>query len=113
MKKEFSLPNAGYDTFTIRELMSGKYDYSQYKNWGEWTGLRDKNGKEIYEGDIIEWTRNKFSHHYQILWHEKHARWWMKGVAEISENQRSFEFDEAAKHLVIGNIYENPELLKS
>ena len=33
MKKEFSLPNAGYDYFTLKELMSGKYDFRRYESF--------------------------------------------------------------------------------
>jgi uncharacterized phage protein (TIGR01671 family) len=72
--------------------------------WLQFTGLTDKNGKEIYEGDICN-TRdgdlltcyNYNSFIYMVLFSEEHS-----GVNGYSQKELE----------VIGNIYENPELLK-
>ena len=66
----------------------------------QYTGLHDKNGKEIYEGDILA-TKNQYGKNDlvgQIAWIEKEARF--STVYPLTR----FE--------VIGNIYSNPELLK-
>lgn len=76
----------------------------------QFTGLLDKNGKEIYEGDVMtdktrpnrDWVR------VWIVWDESQARWALEDNrkdGEFSINYRNWE--------IIGNIYENPELLKS
>lgn len=68
----------------------------------QYTGLKDKNGKEIYEGDIVLWTNKN---HDRTLKTEVEFRGgtFFIGPLETTED------DEPE---VIGNIYENPELLK-
>ncbi len=86
-------------------LHKEKYNVMQF------TGLHDKNGKEIYEGDILRWiSSNPFSlgeiRKVQVNYIE--ARYWCHGsigvyLADLLNN----EYCE-----VIGNIYENHELIK-
>lgn len=66
----------------------------------QYTGLKDKNKKEIYEGDILKTSTDKIG---VIMWDE--CMWTLKLSNEnwiVSPG-----YDE-----IIGNIYENPELLK-
>ncbi len=88
------------------------------------TGLSDKNGKEIYEGDIIQSTceivnlvsdknTGKFKiESYEVRWQEDEGRWgrWRNEKFELLyglNKQYLLKWYE-----IIGNIYENPELLK-
>ena len=85
-------------------------DYSGYELM-QYTGLTDKNGKEIYEGDIIIDTQKQ---KYKIIFDENHARYDLKVCGENKLSQTSY-FTQICekKHIeVIGNIFENPELLK-
>ncbi len=68
---------------------------------GQYTGLLDKNGKEIYEGDIVKWS-DKI---YKIEWHDRMAGFVMQHNL-IERPDIEFESE------IIGNIYENPELIK-
>jgi hypothetical protein len=72
----------------------------------QFTGLKDKNGKEIYEGDIVSDDASNRIVIYQapefVLKRTVKANTWIRFICHPEANQ----YQE-----VIGNIYENPELL--
>ncbi len=70
----------------------------------QYTGLKDKNGKEIYESDIL--NRNGFR--YKIIYGI--AGFMFRGI-EV-RHSGYFYSKESTEFEIIGNIYENPELIK-
>lgn len=79
------------------------------KTVGQYVGLTDKNGKKIFEGDIVErlWLGEK--HIYRIHYDSDIASF--IGADIYSEGFTTFDYD-ACEFEVIGNIYDNPELLE-
>ncbi|EQM28609.1 hypothetical protein N399_07910, partial [Bacillus licheniformis CG-B52] len=76
----------------------------------EYTGLKDKNGREIYEGDVVKGIRDSHWHGgYDIV----------LGKVEFDEETCSFRVDGGGllyrieEIEVIGDVYRNPELLEA
>lgn len=78
---------------------------------GQYTGLKDRYGTDIYEGDIV----NCDECYGKIEWNEEYASFCLL-IPYNDGNDVSFDeemlYDYADECRVIGNIYENPELLE-
>lgn len=88
---------------------------SEHSVWEQFTGLKDKNGVEIYENDIIHVQSHLYKDHIGAII-------WSQGTAGfcISDNTNEFniprplgiQMDGFLSYEVIGNIHENADLLE-
>ena len=96
-------------------VFDNPYFYKQFKIM-QYTGLKDKNGVEIYEGDLLQSFYDDGEIH-EVIWHEESASF---RVATYLDNRHGGSFAELFFmddihencNKIIGNIYENTELLE-
>ena len=75
------------------------------------TGLFDRNGKEIFEGDILDYRGRKAF----VRWHGSYASFIYRFVDEPHKRKAEWKplYLAYMKCEIIGNVYENPELLET
>ncbi|MEN6567168.1 MAG: YopX family protein [Veillonellales bacterium] len=104
--------SVGCTEFEGRDMFGG-YNIKRFELM-QYTGLLDKNGKEIFEGDIFRIPESVYpNRHYQIKWCNNNACF--GSIGEISGESVGFNIDYGTcnKEIeIIGNIHSNPELME-
>lgn len=104
----FYLQNRGAHFVCPDEFADGKSldDYEVASGTvGQFTGLHDKNGREIYEGDII--THGSKTITYTVVWNDTGLR----AKQNNSSSYAGLTYWQGCTE-VLGNIHDNPELIK-
>ena len=84
-----------------------EYDHVQEKTVGQYTGMKDKNGRRIFEGDICK-VGNLI---YKVVF--EYSCWWFKILSNKVYCCPAFNSHCGEYCEIIGNIHDNPELLEN
>lgn len=114
-KYGYLIEDEGY-SFIINQVIEANEQYITIGSWcpvnpdtlGQSTGLKDKNGKEIFAGDIVKMAKDVYSEptYYEVVRHRG-------GAYRLESKQHGCEL--WLRHTdceVVGNVYENQEYLK-
>lgn len=82
-----------------------------YKTIGQYTELKDKNGKKIFEGDIVVMNIKGYNTICKVAWADNVAQFQLWQTNTIPHTPTALNLGNYDCE-IIGNIHDNPELLK-
>lgn len=96
------------------ETQAHAYNRVDKDSIGQYTGLKDKDGKEIYEGDILRYKRNDISEeNFKLYWNEEESAFYLQNILYPNDDDIAVKYYKIENFEIIGNIFENKELLKT
>lgn len=115
-KDTFAITESGQVVVVEQESVASPPDYVFVEHLVimQSTGLHDKNGKEIFEGDVIEIEdEEEVLGNAKLTWNNEQAVFMIEAI-NVDDIAPFHEIlsDEGYSYRVVGNIYENPELLE-
>ena len=107
----------GEQAFIINEVIEANEQYITIGSWcpvypktiGQSTGLCDKNEKEVFVGDVIKCTRGCL---HEVYIEKEYGGTYIGGMPAIYLKGIRNGYAWTGDEVIIGNIYENPELLE-
>ena len=115
-KDTFAITESGQVVVVEQESVASSPDYVFVDHLVimQSTGLKDKNGKEIFEGDVLELKDcGETIGNVKVYWDDSLALFQLDAII-VDEKAPIYKVvdDENYSYIVAGNIYENPELLE-
>ncbi|MCY7152224.1 YopX family protein [Streptococcus gallolyticus subsp. gallolyticus] len=114
LKDEYRMTDVREITFFDDEVQMIS-DVTDFYTYGEFelmqsTGLIDKNGKEIFEGDVLKTYDGELA---KVVWNKELACWEAEFLGEIVDLSEVADVKSSRSDCeIVGNIYENPELVE-
>lgn len=108
--------NNKYKDFIVTNGVYGEHYYpiTELSSLGQYTGLKDKNGKEIYEGDIIGLSCWDGCLIAEVVYNEEETAFCLKLIDSKAIGTRSLGnwLSLGYEWAIIGNAHDNPEMMK-
>ena len=111
------IDKSGYEELIIEQAADGEARRVIPETIGQYTGLTDKNGKRIFEGDIVKTKKyGKIIGHSNVNGFDIFVVIYEPAMFRLENTHRAFNLvgkcGKGIDYEVIGNIHDNPELLK-
>ena len=115
-KYGYLIEDEGY-SFIINQVIEANEQYITIGSWcpvnpdtlGQSTGLKDKNGKEVFVGDIIKCTRGCL---HEVYIEKEYGGTYFGGMPAVYLKDLREGYAWTEDEEIIGSVYENPELLE-